>query len=334
MSNSHHLLLGTSVTITLASFLLGILVITDPAQDMSLQGEACLTVSSTPTSDVAMPFYGLHYVSQDDLQAVKELGVEVVLEDFEHDGSPENWLAYLDEAQAQGIRIVAWLWPQGWLWDGGEWQIDDQARLFVQTVAGHPALLAVYSLHEPYWNGCAGCGYTTAQQQALYDEIRAIADVPIYSAVGSVAFWTTQGEETAFADGVCDYCDNWYYPFKESDVYEREKVIERLMADLAVAKARAPNSKFVWGMQSFAQGPPFNLRMPDEDEMRDLASIVYSMDIDGALWYPWWFGDLYDDFLSNHPELHPVVREIYEECVLPAKDMYRIYLPLIHRSPP
>jgi len=332
MRNSCHLMFWASATITLAS-LLGILAITGLAQDMCLQGKVHLSVSSAPNLDAATPFYGLHYVSKDDLQTVRELGVEVVLEDFEHDGSPESWLAYLDEAQAQGVRIVAWLWPEGWLWDGTGWQIDNQARLFVQTVAGHPALLAVYSLHEPYWNGCAGCGYTTAQQQALYDEIKAIADVPIYSAIGSVAFWTAQGEETAFADGVCDYCDNWYYPFREGDVYEREVVTERLMADLAVAKARAPNSKFVWGMQSFAQGPPFNLRMPDEDEMRDLASIVYSMDIDGALWYPWWFGDLYSDFLSNHPELYPVVQEVYQEYVLPAKYACLVYLPTIRRSP-
>jgi hypothetical protein len=59
--------------------------------------------------------------------------------------------------------------------------------------------------------------------------------------------------------------------------------------------------------------------MPTADEMRDLASIVYSTDIDGALWYPWTMSGLYSDFLSNHPELYPVVREVYDEYVLKAK---------------
>jgi hypothetical protein len=271
--------------------------------------------------DMLRLFYGVQYVPIDELEMVKELGIEVVLMDFEHDGPPEIWLVYLDEAQAQGIQVVAWLWPQGWSWEGtaAYWHIDGQAQEFIQTVAGHPALLAVYSLHEPYWMGCEGCGYTTAEQQALYDAIKAIADVPIWSGVDSMAFWTEQGEETAFADGVCDYCETWYYPFLEDGTYERDKVISQLTADLAVARQRAPNSKVVWAMQSFAQGAPYYLRMPEADEMRDLASIVYSTDIDGALWYVWTFGDLYSDFLSNHPELYLIVQEVYEDVVLPIK---------------
>jgi hypothetical protein len=52
------------------------------------------------------------------------------------------------------------------------------------------------------------------------------------------------------------------------------------------------------------------------------------------MWYPWLFNDTYSDFLSNHPELYPVVREVYEEYVLKAKYPYRIYLPIICRQDP
>jgi len=257
------------------------------------------------------------FVDEGDFGMVKDLGTQVVQHTFAHDGTPESWLAYLDAAQAQDIQVIAWLWRQGWEWDGSTWHIDDQARSFVQTVAGHPALFAVYGLHEPYWNGCWGCGYTTAQQQALYDALKAIADVPIYSDVGRIGFWIAEGEETAFADGVCDYCATWYYPFLADGSYAREELISWLSAELMVMRERAPKSKLVWLMQSYAQSGSY--RMPTADEMRDLASSVYSMDIDGALWYVWGFGPLYSDFLSNHPELHPVVREIYEDVVLPRR---------------
>jgi len=326
MRDTRSLVFGVGFIIMLA-LASGLYLVASTAENVFPDSKVHVNALSKP---ITKPFYGVQYVYSDELETVQELGVEVVLMDFEHDGPPGDWLAYLDEAQAQGIQIIAWLWPPGWDWDGAQWQIDYQAELFVQTVAGHPALFAVYSLHEPYWRGCEGCGYTTAEQQALYGAIKAIADVPIYSEVDSMSFWTARGEETAFADGICDYCSTWYYPFKEGGVYEREAFIAQLTADLAVTRERAPNSKLVWTMQSFAQGAPYHLRMPDADEMRDLASIVYSTDIDGALWYPWyWDDDQYSDFLSNHPELYPVVREIYEEYVLKAKYPYRSYLPTI-----
>jgi len=275
------------------------------------------------------PFYGLHFVPADDLGTVSDLGVEVILMSFQYGETPADWLGYLDSARKERVQVIAWLWPEGWSWDGTTWQIDDQAELFVRTVADHPALFSVYALHEPYWMGAWGAGYTTTEQQALYSAIKAIADVPIHSAVDSMSAWTWYAEEydmdTAFADGICDYCETWYYPFREDGTYEREELISQLDADLTVARERAPNSKIVWTLQCFAQDGYF--RMPSEEEMRDLASIVYSRDVDGALWYPWTFNDLYSDFLVNHEELHPVVREIYEELAA-HRLQYRIYLPL------
>ncbi len=221
----------------------------------------------------------------------------------------------MNKADAHDLKVIAWLWPEGWSWDGTAWQIGDQARSFVQTVAGHPALFAVYGLHEPYWQGCWGCGYTTREQQLLSDAIKSIAEVPIYSEIGSAAFWTTQGEETAFADGVCDYCGIWYYPFREGK-YERERLQERLRDDVALIRERAPKSQIIWGLQSFAQDPP-GFYMPSVKEMYDLAAVVLLAGVDGASWYPWTFGELYDDFLYNHPELYDVVRQVYDTVVVP-----------------
>jgi hypothetical protein len=256
-------------------------------------------------------------VRTEHLANVADLDIEVVGQVFRHNGTPESWLDQLDEAEKRGLEVIAWLWPQGWEWDGATWQFDSQARSFVETVAGHPATFAVYALHEPYWQGCWGCGYTTHEQQLLYDAIKAIADVPIFSAVDSMAFWTAQGEETAFADGICDYCETWYYPFLE-DEYHWDEFLTHLHEDLAVARERAPNSKIVWAMQAFAQDPP-GFRMPTSAEMDDMAREVYAAGVDGALWYPWTFNTLYDDFLFNHPELYGTVRDVYQDHVLPRR---------------
>lgn len=333
MRNIKYFMIWVSFIITMLLLASGLCVGANTAENVVV---ASTTKSVSPASQVCVgvlskPFYGVQYVFSDELETVHKLGVEVVLMNFEYSGAPSDWLAYLNEAQAQGIRVIAWLWPPGWNWNGTRWQIDNRAKLFIQTVSGHPALLAVYSLHEPYWMDCEGCGLTTAEQQALYKAIKAIADVPIYSEVDSMSFWTARGEETAFADGICDYCSTWYYPFKEGGVYERDELIAQLTADLAVARERAPNSKIVWSMQSFEYTPE-DLRMPNANEMRDLASIIYSTDIDGAFWYSWLpAADTYTDELSNHPELFPVVREIYDKSVLKAKDPYCSYLPVISK---
>jgi hypothetical protein len=291
---------------------------------------------SCQLNSLCEPFYGMQFVYLDDLSKAKELGIEVIMTDLPHDGTPADWLGFLNAAQAHCIRVIPWLWPQGWTWNGTAWQIDTQARLFLQTVAGHRALFAVYALHEPYWNGCEGCGYTTATQQALYSAIKAIANVPLYSEINGIADWTARGQATAFADGICDYCQSSYYPFMDGGIYERDELIAQLTADLAVARERAPHSKVVWTMPAFKY-PPDDLRMPSADEMRDLASIVYSKGVAGAWWYPWKFNDLYPDYLYKHPELYPAVRSIYEDYVRKVKGTscsidapcWQGYLPLV-----
>lgn len=298
----------------------------------------------TTWDDAELPFYGMEFVPIEDLDKMQRLGINMVLNNFDYDATPDDWIDYLEAAERYNIRVVAQLWPEGWKFseETQAWDIDSQARLFLTTIEDHPALFAVYLLHEPYWRDCEGCGYTTAEQQALYQAVKAIADIPLYSEVDSMAFWTEQGEETAFAAGICDYCQTSYYPFRSNGDYEREELIERITADMKVARERAPDARIVWTMQGFAQGAPYFLRMPTADEMRDLAELVYSYDIAGAWWYPWEFNDLYSETLSDNQELYPVIRDVYETTVAPRQptptpteesrgNAYsRVYLPMIY----
>jgi hypothetical protein len=255
------------------------------------------------------PFCGMQYVTaEEDLATVRALGINVVLQTFRHDGDPDEWRAQLDLAQEYQLHVIGRLWPEGWVWDGEAWQIDAQARSFVQTVAEHPATLAVYALHEPYWRGCRTCGLTTAEQQTLYRELKAIAGVPLYSELGSITYWVERGAATTLQDGMCDYCAVTFYPFFADGTYRRERFIERLEEDLAAIHTHAPNARLSWGMQVFAQSEsPEPRRMPTAQEIADISAIVAQRDVAGIFWYVWEFGPLYDDFLSNHPELFAAV---------------------------
>ena len=275
-------------------------------------------------------FCGMEFVTGRDLTTVRSMGVTVVLQTFPHDSEPDEWVAQLDRAQRNNLRVIAWLWPVGWEWDGRAWQIDDQARSFIKTVAAHPATLAVYALHEPYWRGCPTCGLTTAQQQALYQEIKAIADIPIYSEIGSIAYWVDQGKATRLADGMCDYCGATYYPFFADGTYDREEFIHRLEEDLAAIRRFAPNSKLIWAMQVYAiSDHPQPRRMPTAEEIADIGAIVAERDVDGIFWYVWEFGSLYDDFLSNHPELFSAVAGVpmCAEAIPPSTPTQAVDLP-------
>lgn len=270
----------------------------------------------------ALPFYGTQYVLLHELPQVRALGINLVLTDFAYDAGPTEWLAYLDAAHALKIQVIPWLWPEGWTLDRrtGTWMIDAQAEQFLRTIAGHPALFAVYALHEPYWNECMGCGYTTAQQQALYRAIKAIAPVPIYSEINGFAFWADYSAATTIAPGVCDYCQTAFYPFIDDGSYQRAELIAHVEREIAALKRYAPESKLIWTMQSMAHEGD-RLRMPTAEEMIDYAEIVYAQpEIIGGWWYMWrWDNDLYPEYLAAAPELHPTVREIADTIVAPRR---------------
>ncbi|MEM9134591.1 MAG: hypothetical protein AAF962_08235 [Actinomycetota bacterium] len=265
-------------------------------------------------ADHEIEFYGMQYPTPGSYGTMQDLNIDTILIDFAIGAGPEEWMRQLDEADAAGLRVVAWLWTPGWVWDdaGEQWIINDEGRSFLTTVEGHPALLAVYGTHEAYWNECFGCGYNTAQLQMLYRQIKEIADVPIYSAFDGFAFWEDFSDETTFSDGICDYCDTWYYPVLADGTYDRAEYINRLREEVETFRELAPNSKFVWVLQSFSSELS-GRSLPDEEELADMAELAARVDIDGIWWYVWSFDQSqYQEVLGGQPELHDVVRESHE----------------------
>lgn len=277
--------------------------------------ERTAPIPSTRSSKPDLPFYGMQYVPTDDLDTVAALGVNAVLQDFPHD-DPEVWIEMLDAAQARDMKVVAWQWPSGWEWDDNAetWTITPSGRRFIETVADHPALLAVYGVHEPYWNECFGCGWTTAQLRDLYRKIKRVRNVPVYAAFDGFDFWRDYGSETTFGPGVCDICDTWYYPVLD-DEYDRDEYINRLATELSLFRELAPNSQFVWVVQAFGSDRS-GRSLPNAYQLREMVDLALWADIDGLWWYTWDFdSSQYEEVLSDHRHLHPVVRDAYDDFV-------------------
>lgn len=273
------------------------------------------TTSPTTSGETAPPppFYGMQYVPLSDLDEVADLGVNTLLQDFPRD-DPAAWTEMLDAAAARDMKVVAWQWPSGWEWDDSSrtWSVTPAGRRFIETVADHPALLAVYGVHEPYWNECFGCGWTSDELRDLYRKIKAIRDVPVYAAFDGFAFWENRSPETTFGPGICDYCDTWYYPVLEDGSYDRAEYVDRLATELALVRELAPQSKFVWVVQAFASERS-GRALPNAAQAREMADLALATDIDGLWWYTWTFDEAqYEQVLADEPALHPVVRDAWD----------------------
>lgn len=270
------------------------------------------SASGLSESIADLDFYGVEFVPPAQFDDVAALGANAVLIDFPASKGPNRWKQILDAADDEGLRVVATLYPFQWEWDESveRWRVSKKGRKFLRTIEDHPALLAVYALHEPYWNGCEGCGYTTAQQQALYDKITGIADVDVYSSFSSFK-WAhrTLGPKYEFAPGICDWCDTWRYP-NQFNGYKRKKMIKRLDRELAYFRQRDPNAKFVWVLQGF-ESAEANRKLPSYDQLLDQADVALSRDIDALFWYTWTFDpNEYQEVLGDHPELQPAIAEV------------------------
>jgi len=275
------------------------------------------TATGTPTSapPASTSWYGIVRAPVEDWPTIREnLGgavVDLVVRPY----TPLNDItASLDSAQALGYQVIFHIFDgdtdtnKPWYLDvDGQWIFPQHAVDILQAVSDHPAVFAIYALHEPLDGGVTYVG--VEQQQALYSLLKLHAGgLPVYTDIGSLSAFEAQGEP--LADGMCDYCATFPSYFRSDWTSEQclAETLRRIDADMDTWQRLMPNSQVMFLVNTYAftsSGVPRRLPTPYE------LGVVkgYLCDLDRPMLYIPWHHSSYDATLEDAPELWPVIAE-------------------------
>lgn len=271
-------------------------------------------------------WYGIRSVPTGDMRTVAdELGGSVINIGVGTQ-SADQINTSLDLAQSLGYRVVVTMYTtetcssRPWEWIGNEWVFPQSSIETLQAIAHHPALFAIYALHEPF-DTSNECHWTVVQQQELYQLLKEYTDgASVWSDVGTLSGWEKHGVQ--LTDGICDYCGTFHHRFRSDWTSEQclEETLSTTDADLDTQQRLMPNSQVVFQIQTFSYADhSFPLRLPTPYELATVRDHLCALH-QPMLYYPWSHGT-YDSTLKDAPELWPVVAR---GCTQPI-----VYLPLI-----
>jgi hypothetical protein len=113
----------------------------------------------------ASPCYSLKYYIADyvpdssDLETLSSYGINTVIAPFSVDDSPSAWVAYLDEADRNGIDVVVlpndWSEPRDPRCGGIPYpQYADISHVttMLDAIGSHRRFIGIFNAHEPYWS--------------------------------------------------------------------------------------------------------------------------------------------------------------------------------------
>lgn len=245
------------------------------------------------------------------LQQIAALNSNTVYQVFPEGMMPEEWRAYLDIAQEEGLSVLV-----GPSWISENPNPDDLSPVLsmLDAFGDHPALRGFVYLHEP-WEM-----FTTAEIQAMYSIIKAEhPDVPL------AVFWSgelqkgNQGDRT-FTDGLCDICIVNLKAFQEDPQLSDYQSLERMAVSAPIIAANDPDAELWSSTQVWAppDGGRRGFRVPSAAEMEELlCTLTAEYPLQGYLWSAWQMdkattGTLADSELAIQREAIPT---IYESCV-------------------
>jgi uncharacterized repeat protein (TIGR01451 family) len=225
--------------------------------------------------------------------------------------SPEEINTMLNQLGELGYLVILNIYTsttatgRPWYWDGSEWVFPQQAIDTLQGVADHPALFAIYALHEPLDN--EGAYIPVDQQRELYQLLKAYTnDTPVFTDIATLSGWEERGVE--LTDGICDYCCTFPTHFRSDWTSEQSitEALKRMHADLATQQRLMPNSQVVFLLNTYSYSeyqPPF--RLPNPEELAVIRNYACTID-QPVMYYPWTHSH-YDLTLMDAPQLWPII---------------------------
>jgi len=221
-------------------------------------------------------------------------------------------ISSLDSAEVLEYRVVFHIYDGDrdtntpWYLDADEQWVFPQAAIeTLQAVSDHPALLAIYALHEPLDEGEA---YVSVEQQReLYQLLKGYTGgLPVFTDMGGFSVWENRGVE--LSDGLCDYCRTGPSHFRSDWTSEQclTETLRRIAADLDTQSRLMPNSQAVFAINTYSFSDyRFPIRLPTPYELSVVKDYLCELD-QPMLYHPWHYSD-YDVTLENAPELWPII---------------------------
>jgi hypothetical protein len=332
--NRYKLLTRRAVLVVVALVLIGLISCADAGLWNLLHRPALGAASVTDRADSNVSsqvepatfslWYGVRHIPTEDLSMVADNLGGTVIELVVGLQTADEINTMLDQAEASGYQVVLNIYTRTtstrrpWDWDGSEWVFPESTIETLQGISHHPALFAIYALHEPLDEGD---GYvSTEQQRELYQLLKEYTDgLPVFTDIGGLKVWEDRGVD--LSDGICDYCCTFPTHFRSDWTSEQciAESLSRIDDDLDTQQRLMPNSQIVFLINTYAYEDyrvPFRLPTPEElTIVRDHICALWQP----MMYYPWVY-DSYDSTLKDAPQLWPIIAE---GCT------YSSYLPLI-----
>lgn len=277
---------------------------------------------------------GTHWATPSDYATLHNLGYQFAIVTL---GTRRNvWKDTFDAAEANGLRLIAGLYPPPYSYSAAGWAISSDGVDFLKYAASRPNVMkAVFVYNEPYWvNPFTGattvCGaISAAGLRGLRSAIRDVwPDARIFHDIGQPGAWAPGGwlqKETRClagkytdATGIADYVGIWSYPF-DLNGYHRAESLAILRREIEYVTTQMQAQPIV-DMQAFrCDNCGEATRWPTFAEMKDWNAAVRSLAPHAISWYPWRQRS-YDDYLANHPEMWPATTAAAAEANVPDPD--------------
>lgn len=210
----------------------------------------------------------------------------------------------LDAAGALGLKVLLHIYDgsrntdKPWSISGGSWSVSARGVEILQLVEGHPALGAVYILHEPY--DSRDYEADSDAQRALYALLHSYADVPLWTDIASLARPVAEGE--VLSDGMCDYCCTFPTAWHRG----MATVLSRINGDYAAWRGQMPGSQLVFMINVYETSDGY-YQLPTFEELRTARALMCSYGVP-QVYYPWQHGS-YSREIGDLPAYWPVIAE-------------------------